>query len=367
MTMTTNPFEHEKTGDTLGRIASGLFLGARRYSVSMVNGISRYTLPETADRIVNAFIAPSQRGEEAVQLAIGIDIRLVGGGSHFDLYKTFEDYNTNGRGPVCVDYLPQNSKHLALDDMAVGSVARTLVESIGLEIERLREALAIAYESGFVDTAEGRALDKVVSILGVSRRNYAQGVVRIEVAPENLGDDTFTLPAGALFLASSSRSGVEFQSMAEVNISASLPVAEVRVQACSGYEGKDGLVEVGQIDILLCPISELAEVKVSNPQPTAYWEEENDEQMRSRVRSRMVTHNPGTIMAIRKAVRRAGGRVVRFKEGRHSTIGHLVLEVAPLAARSDTLEWRRKVRAAVHEARVAGVFIRVKISREDQG
>ena len=60
--------------------------------------------------------------------------------------------------------------HSRLSDINVGSVLRTLVESVSREIEFVYEEMENVYDSGFIDTAKGDALDLVVSILGIKRK-----------------------------------------------------------------------------------------------------------------------------------------------------------------------------------------------------
>ena len=52
---------------------------------------------------------------------------------------------------------------------AVGGVARTLLEAVARELAIFYATLDAAHRSGFLDTAEGIALDNVVAILGVRR------------------------------------------------------------------------------------------------------------------------------------------------------------------------------------------------------
>lgn len=56
-----------------------------------------------------------------------------------------------------------------ITDTNPGSVSRTLVEAIAREFEFLYAQMDNVYTSAFIDTAQGRALDLVVSILGASR------------------------------------------------------------------------------------------------------------------------------------------------------------------------------------------------------
>lgn len=66
-----------------------------------------------------------------------------------------------------------------ITDTNPGSVVRTLIESIALEIDLLYAKLNEVYDAGFIDTASGRSLDLVVSLLGMMRKpaGAAQGFV----------------------------------------------------------------------------------------------------------------------------------------------------------------------------------------------
>jgi hypothetical protein len=79
-----------------------------------------------------------------------------------------------------VTYYHADSFQAPLTDRNVGSLTRTLGEAFARELAVLRTELEYVYRSGFVDTAEGSALDMVVALLGVSRktRDYASGTVR---------------------------------------------------------------------------------------------------------------------------------------------------------------------------------------------
>jgi len=70
-------------------------------------------------------------------------------------------------------------KPSGITDTNPGSVIRTIVESIGREIEYLYLQLKYVYESGYIDTARGSALDLVVALLGITRKpaEYATGTV----------------------------------------------------------------------------------------------------------------------------------------------------------------------------------------------
>ena len=57
-----------------------------------------------------------------------------------------------------------------ITDINPGSVIRTITESIALEIDFLYAQMDRIYDSGFIDTATGKSLDLVVSLLGINRK-----------------------------------------------------------------------------------------------------------------------------------------------------------------------------------------------------
>ncbi len=66
-----------------------------------------------------------------------------------------------------------------ITDVNPGSVTRNLVESIALEMDYLYAQLNQVYNSAYIDTATGKALDLVVALLGINRKpaGYAIGEV----------------------------------------------------------------------------------------------------------------------------------------------------------------------------------------------
>jgi uncharacterized phage protein gp47/JayE len=95
-----------------------------------------------------------------------------------------------------VGYYHRESDRAPLTDRNVGSLTRTLAESFARELAVLRTQLELVYRSGFVETAEGSALDMVVALLGLSRktRDYASGTVRF--FRETPAPADITIPAG---------------------------------------------------------------------------------------------------------------------------------------------------------------------------
>ena len=86
-----------------------------------------------------------------------------------------------------------------LTDINVGSVTRTVTEAIAREIAFVYQQINQAYFSAFIDTATGKALDLVVSIIGVQRKTkeFAEGLVTFFRDP-SAGDGNITIPAVSL-------------------------------------------------------------------------------------------------------------------------------------------------------------------------
>ncbi|HEY1179186.1 MAG TPA: hypothetical protein VGF17_23780, partial [Phytomonospora sp.] len=90
------------------------------------------------------------------------DFELVGGDGEPDAIA----FRPGGRRPgplstVTVNYYPLVAPPAPLTDLNVGSVTRTLLESVARELAEQYEHLRLVYESAFVDTATGTTLDQV--------------------------------------------------------------------------------------------------------------------------------------------------------------------------------------------------------------
>ena len=73
----------------------------------------------------------------------------------------------DGGTPFYVSYVFDEPS--GITDVNPGSVVRTIIEAVSREVSLLYEEMDQAYRSGFIDTATGRALDMVVSLLGLER------------------------------------------------------------------------------------------------------------------------------------------------------------------------------------------------------
>ena len=69
---------------------------------------------------------------------------------------------------MIVNYYPIQTPPVPLTDLNVGSVTRTMLETIAREMAMVYLDLDFVYKSAFIDSAEGGSLDRVVALVGVS-------------------------------------------------------------------------------------------------------------------------------------------------------------------------------------------------------
>jgi Baseplate J-like protein len=248
-----------------------------------------------------------------------------------------------------VDYLPRDARS-PISDVNVGSVARTVSEAVSREIAVVWEQVNQAYRAGFLDTAEGKSLDLVVSILGLTRRTgeHAAGLV------------TFYRPAGAaggdIVIAAGTRLRTEKGDVTfEVSEQRVLQRGQARIDVPvrAVVRGPTGVVAAGQITTLVRPIEGID--RVTNAEPTLFGApDETDPQLRDRARTALRAMGSATVAALKAAVERERATVVELWDpagpmARRSRPGEVALLVEAEPERF------AQVVDAVHTTRAAGV------------
>lgn len=248
---------------------------------------------------------------------------------------------------VAITYVPEAASP-ALSDLQVGSVTRTLAEAAAFELARLEAQLQAVHEAGFVDTATGRSLDNVVSLLGVERVRAGRpaGDVEFTRSPGDLG--TITIPAGTRVMTADG--AVEYATTATVIMV--VGQQRIRVAARDLEPANDGL-PADQLTVLPAPIAGIS--AVTNPAPTvASGQDEDDVQLRTRAKSFLHGSERATLGALSHAVRRQGitADVVEDEVPGYVTVTPHAEVLAP--------ELLQRVLQAVEEARPAGVVVTVE-------
>jgi hypothetical protein len=172
-----------------------------------------------------------------------------------------------------VDYFLPVSRS-PLNDINVGSVTRTLSEAIGREIATVYQQINLAYLSGFIDTATGKSLDFVVSILDVTRKtkDFAVGLATFFRDP--LIEGNITIQQGTEI--ATSKGEVLFETTEPRTLQRGQARIDVPIRAAEKFKGELGKVEPGKITTLSQLIAGIS--RVTNFEPTFLAaEDETDE------------------------------------------------------------------------------------------
>ncbi|HEU4882288.1 MAG TPA: baseplate J/gp47 family protein [Longimicrobium sp.] len=269
-----------------------------------------------------------------------------------------------------VDYLPRDARS-PITDVNVGSVARTVTEAVAREIAVVWEQVNQAYRSGFLETAEGRSLDLVVSILDLHRRTgeHAAGLVTFYRPPGAAGGD--------VVIAAGTRLGTEKGGAAfEVSEQRVLQRGQTRIDVPvrAAVRGPAGVVPAGAITTLVRPIEGIDHV--TNAEPTLFGApDETDVQLRDRARTALRALGSATTAALKAAVERERAAVVEIWDpagpmARRSAPGEVTLLVEAEPERfAQVLDAVQTTRAAGVRATVQAryVYLRPRITAKTGG
>jgi uncharacterized phage protein gp47/JayE len=233
-----------------------------------------------------------------------------------------------------------------LNDLYVGSVTRTVAESVGLEISRLYAQLEAVYNSGFIDTSTGSSLDNVVALLGIERTLAGRFECELEFTRVTGGRGSIAIPRGTRVMTEDGN--VEYETITEVALQNGQ--AKLTVKARDVEDNTTG-VEANALTVMAKPISGI--VSVSNlASASIASEDESDLELRERAKNFLHGSERATLSAIQEAVVRQGVQAdvyeVTGKPG--------FVEVVPhVESMSDELQLR--VEKAIQDAKPAGVQV----------
>jgi hypothetical protein len=245
-----------------------------------------------------------------------------------------------------------------LNDIHVGSVLRTLAESVGLEIARLYAQLEAVYKSAYVDTATGRALDNVVALLGTRRVKAGRFSGEIEFTRTPGSRGSIFIPAGMRVMTVGGN--VEYETTAPVTVVDGQSTARVLAR---DVETNTQGVAADELVVLAKPITGIT--GVTNPGPTAVTNaNETDDELKTRAKNFLHGSERATLGAIKEAVAKQGiladveevegalvdgeAAFVKLKVGQVKVIPH-VDKLEP--------ELRERINTAISDSRPVGVNV----------
>lgn len=255
-----------------------------------------------------------------------------------------------------VNYYPERLRPTPITDINVGSVARTLLETIAREMATQYQQLQLVYESGFVETAKGDSLEKVVALVDVRRiaRGSPVGKVRFSRAAGSSG--TIFIPIDSVV---TDGKGTRYRTTVEASLVPNQLSAEVWVH---GESPKTKLLPAGALAVLERAIAGVA--SVANAEGTwAAAEDESDDQLRARARRAIHATGKGTRDALRFGLESlpfvSAVSIAEYPDPAVPMPGQVLLTVACTV---DTPGNRAIVAQRVEELRPAGIFIETRFA-----
>lgn len=263
-------------------------------------------------------------------------------------------FRPNGRRPpvgstVAVNYYPNQTLPVPVTDLNVGSVTRTLLESVARELALLELQMENVYRSAFIDTAEGSNLDKVVALVGVQRRPAGVATTRVRFSRSAGSTGRITIPTAT---AVADADGNRYATVAPLVLEPGEPSREVLAAAVS--RGTPAAA-AGALDRLETLIAGVASVTNESPAADAAARETDDE-LRRRARGALAVAARGTVDALRFGLLSIPGvKDVAVTEMPNDVPGEIKVDVAYERQADPQLE--ADVAQRIDELRPAGVRV----------
>lgn len=295
-------------------------------------------------------------GQEVVEVPYRFtdaDYELVASGAAGEELDAIRFRPTGRRPPVgstvTVNYYPTRTRPVPVTDVNVGSVVRTLLESVGRELAVVEQQLGHVYDSAFLDTAEGTSLDRVVALVGVARR--PAGVATVQVRFERAAGSTgrVTVPVGTVV---SDAGGNRYATAAPLVLEPGEPSRQVLAAAVSARTAAVPAGAIDRIEVLLAGVG-----RVGNDAPAVpAAAPESDEDLRNRARGALAVAARGTVDALRYGVLSVPGvKAVSVTEFPNGVPGEIALTVAYANPADDAVA--REVADRMEELRPAGIRV----------
>jgi len=190
----------------------------------------------------------------------------------------------------------------------VGGVARTMLEAVAREMAIFYATLDRAYDAGFIDTATGPALDRVVAILGIRRARAGRLTGKVEFSRTVPTEHDIVIPAGHRVTGVLAKQRLPlFETVEEVTIARGQTSVLVEVQEVleAGAPSAPPLLNPGVLTIMPRPL--LGVERVGNVEPIRQRQaDEVDDQLRVRARSVLGENQRGSSEGIAAALREQG-------------------------------------------------------------
>lgn len=296
-------------------------------------------------------IGVGTRAKEIPYRFTAADFELIASGSETSGLDTIR-FRETGRKPVpgstlVVNYYPIQTDPVPLTDVNVGSVVRTLVETVAREMAVAHLRLKQVYDSAFLDTAEGDALDRVVALVGVARLPGGHPVARVRIARQPGATGTITVPINTPL---TDDTGNRYLTLDAVTLE---PAETTREVLAGGETAGTAEVDEGtlRLETLIAGVSTVTNVQKARTLTAP----EGDVDLRRRARGALHGTVRGTLDALRFGLLSIQGvKDVAIAEAPNGVAGEIRVQVAYA---EDTAAVRDKVARAIEELRPAGIRV----------
>jgi len=235
-----------------------------------------------------------------------------------------------------------------LSDVNVGSVVRTLLETVAWELAAQYQQLDRVYRSAFVETADGTSLEKVVALVDVRRLEQGHPIGRVRFGRRAGSPGLVFIPANT---AVTDGKGARYLTSTDGEMLPSQSSIDIWVR---GESPRTKIVKAGELSVLERAIAGVDRVSNAEDMFRA-TEAERDDQLQQRARRAIHGTGRGTLDAIKYALESlpfVSG--VSLTERPDGVPGTLRVDVA---LTEDNAQRRAQIEQVVRDFRPAGIFV----------
>lgn len=249
---------------------------------------------------------------------------------------------------LVINYYPVQIDPPPVTDLNVGSVARTLMEAVSVELALQEQLLDRVYRSAFLETAEGDNLDKVVALVGVIRLPAGVPVARLRFERSS-SRGRIVIPVGTV--ASDAEGKLRYATLASLALEPGEAAREVRAAALDARADPAQAGALNRLEVLVAGIA-----SVTNPtDAVAAAAPESDDDLRRRARAALSLAARGTVDALEFGLRAVPGvKDVAVVEEPNGIPGEIRID---MVYTKDTPDVLAEVAARIQDLRPAGVRV----------
>ncbi|MCU0300135.1 MAG: baseplate J/gp47 family protein [Candidatus Nanopelagicales bacterium] len=310
-------------------------------------------------------------GEEVVEVPYRFtdaDYELVASGAAGGEPDAIRFRPTGRRPPVgstvTVNYYPSRARPAPVTDVNVGSVVRTLLEAVAREVAVVEAQLGHVYDSAFLDTAEGSSLDRVVALVGVTRRPAGVATVQVRFTRAAGGTGRIAIPVGTVVADAANN---RYATALPLVLEPGEPSREVLAAAVSARTAAVDAGAIDRMEVLVAGVGSVGNDAAAVPAAAP----ESDADLRARARGALAVAARGTVDALHYGVLSVPGvKAVSVTEFPNGVPGEIAVSVAyedpgdPLVAEAvaDRIEELRPAGVRVVPTAVSELEVRITAS-----